>query len=234
MLTGATYLSDIRGVGIKEVELEHFGFAKKVVVSRKETVIIGGDVNQKKLEDFVNDLKMNLAQCKTEEERYPIEKRIARLTGGVAVIQVGAATETELTEKLDRFDDAVRATKAAISEGYVAGGGVTFMAISERLHSLAPSNDFEKGKNLLLKALYKPFFQMMGNVGWEANDKLKDIVVANEHNKNMGFNTRTGEVVDLIEAGIIDSTKALRCALQNAASIAGMLLTSECLIEANH
>lgn len=249
LLTGATYLSDLRGVGIGEVEFEHFGFAKKVIVSRNDTVIIGGNVDKDKLEEFVNDLRMNVAQCKTEEERYPIEKRIARLTGGVAVIQVGAATEPELTEKLDRFDDAVRATKAAISEGFVAGGGVAFIRISQdlwfsgqvpfRTYLGTESEKFEKeitsdfvlGMNLILEVLSRPFKQMIENVGRNVDEDYK--IVLTEKGQ-IGFNTRTGVLTDLIEEGIIDSTKALRCALQNAASIAGMILTTECLIESSY
>lgn len=233
LLTGATYVSDVRGVGIKDVEYDHFGFAKKVIVSKNETVIIGGNSDKDKLDEFVADLKMNLTQCKTEDERYPIEKRIARLTGGVAVIQVGAATEPELTEKLDRFDDAVRATKAAISEGFVAGGGVTFIRISEEIaHEGLPigNEDMHKGGIALLTALSKPFKQMMDNVGWDAEAAYAKVL---KGEVNVSFNTKSGKMENLIDAGIIDSTKALRCALQNAASIAGMLLTTECLIEAN-
>jgi chaperonin GroEL len=264
LLTGATYLSDVRGIGIKEMEFEHFGFAKKVIVSRNDTVIIGGNADKKRLEDFVTDLKITLTQCKTEDERYPIEKRIARLTGGVAVIQVGAATEPELTEKLDRFDDAVRATKAAISEGYVAGGGIAFMRLSQQLHgglaievdalrkgdmTFAEAisiyqqsgnlvqgctelslSDFQKGQQLLVKTLNRPFIQMMENVGLDADKMFHNV---SRETGSTGYNTKTGELVDLIGAGIIDSTKALRCALQNAASIAGMILTTEALIEAN-
>jgi len=232
MLTGATYISDLRGVGFKDVEFEHLGFAKKVIISRNDTVIVGGNVEKDKLDEFVADLKMNLTQCKTEDEKYPIEKRIARLTGGVAVIQVGAATEPELTEKLDRFDDAVRATKAAIAEGFVAGGGVTFLRIGKELNWNEPvyvlKNDFEKGEKLIYDILNKPFKQMVENVGWDANVSYQAVLLTT---KNTGYNTRTGELIDLIDAGIIDSTKALRCASINAASIAGMLLTTECLIE---
>lgn len=269
LLTGATYISDLKGVGIKDIEFEHFGYAKKVIVSKNETVIIGGNIDQKH-EDFVADLKMNLTQCKTEDEKYPIEKRIARLTGGVAVIQVGAATEPELTEKLDRFDDAVRATKAAIAEGYVAGGGLAFLRIGAELkrgifinmdaveaitaeqalkifhqtgnvfHKLinpikttsTNENDQDKGEQLIFDILSKPFKQMMDNVGWDAEKRFNDVLI-NTNTTNMGYNTRTGELTDLIKSGIIDSTKALRCAIQNAASIAGMFLTTECLIEAN-
>lgn len=241
-LTGATYISDVRGVGVQDVEVEHLGIAKKVIVSRNETVIIGGNIQEDMLEEFVNDLKMNLTQCKTEDERYPVERRIARLTGGVAVIQVGAATEPELTEKLDRFDDAVRATKAAISEGYVAGGGISFLRIrenfmNERMKNYPPLDfpyeklpDSYKGELLLFEVLSKPFKQMVENVGWDSAKMFTEVSLLHG---NMGINMKSGDVVDLIDAGIIDSTKALRCALQNAASIAGMLLTTECLIESN-
>jgi chaperonin GroEL len=232
LLTGATYISDLKGIGIKEVEFEHFGFAKKVVVSRNETVIVGGDIKPNQLDEFVTDLKINLTQCKNEDERFPIEKRIARLTGGVAVIQVGAATETEMKEKLDRFDDAVRATKAAISEGFIVGGGIAFIRIAEEFnHPIDAPSDFELGKKLLIDILSRPFKQMIDNVGWEIQPKYEKILV---EKGNIGYNTRTGEICDLIEAGIIDSTKALRCALINAASIAGMILTTETLIEASY
>lgn len=242
MLTSGTYISDVRGVNVKEIEADHLGYAKKVIVSKNETVIIGGNTKDE-LNDFVNDLKMNLTQAKNEDERYPIEKRIARLTGGVAVIQVGAATETEMKEKLDRFDDAVRAVKAAISEGYVAGGGVTFIRIAQELWAIGKvpyrtfvgekqvTSDFTSGMNLVLEILSKPFKQMVENVGRNVEEDYNIVCV---EKGNLGLNMRTGALVDLIADGVIDSTKALRCALINASSIAGMLLTSDCLIEANY
>lgn len=226
LLTGATYMSDLSGLDIKEIELSHFGHAKKVIVSKDETVIIGGRGDADKIEELVNDLKMNLAEAKTEENRYLIEKRIARLTGAVAVIYVGAATESELGEKLDRYDDSVRATKAAISEGIVSGGGTAFVRIGVNL-TKTPVTDFEKGQQLISEALSKPLKQIVENAGYEEGI-IYDMVLKTSGDN--GFNVKTGDIENMVETGIIDSTKALKCALINAASVAGVALTSECLI----
>jgi len=227
ILTGATYMSDLSGLDIKEIELAHFGSAKKVTVSKDETIIIGGNSDLSKVTELVNDLKMNLAEAKTEDEKYPIEKRIARLTGGIAVIQVGAATQSELGEKLDRYDDAVRSTKAAISEGYLAGGGTAFVRISAKHASAFTESDFEKGQQLVYAAMNKPLSQIVENSGADHQRILERVYVKTG---NEGYNVKSGKVEDLIQAGIIDSTKALRCALINAASVSGVALTSECLI----
>lgn len=227
MLTGATYISDSKGVGIKEIEVENFGHAKKVIISKNETVIIGGEGDEKEREDFVNDLKMNLTQAKNEEEKYPIEKRIARLTGGVAVIQVGAATETELNEKMDRVDDAVRATKAAISEGFVAGGGTVFLRIPLPIVKEDNDSGQMKGYNLLFNALQTPLLQICENAGVNGSEILEKVSL---ETSDIGYNALTDKVENMVDAGIIDATKALRCALTNAVSVAGMVLTSECSI----
>lgn len=222
LLVGANYISDIRGNDIKKVKAEDFGSAKKVVVSKSETVIVEGKGNHSEIEDLVNDLKMNLTQAKTEDEKSVIEKRIARLTGGIAVIQVGAVTETELHEKLDRVDDAVRATKSAISEGFVPGGGAAFVKCF-----------MEAGEHFdINKVLAYPIKQICENAGVEGIDSIIKQVV--EKGGNYGYNVLSDNVEDLVEAGIIDSTKAIRCALVNAASVAGMFLTSECSIITTH
>ena len=224
LLTGGTYIGDIRGIDIKEdLIAEHFGQAKKVIISKNETTIIGGNKDAHKFEEFLNDLKMNLAQAKTEQDKYLIEKRIARLTSSVAVIHVGAATETELNEKIDRVDDAVRATKAAISEGFVAGGGSAFLSI-QQLYSNEATTDFERGEQLVYSSLSAPFNQICKNAGI---DKDSSPVIKGF---NEGYNALTGQVEDMVKAGIIDSTKALRCALINAVSVTKMFLTSECSI----
>lgn len=214
ILTGGTYISDSKGVGIKEIEFENFGSAKKCIVSKDETIIIGGESDKVELENLLNELKMNLAQAKNEEEKAPIERRIAKLTGGVAVIQVGAATETEMKERLDRFDDAVRATKAAISEGYTIGGGSAFL----RIHT---------GNEIIDEILKEPMKQICKNAGVEYSAILPKIDLSNG---TSGYNAKINIVEDLVEAGIIDPVKVLRCALQNAASSATMILTSEGLI----
>jgi len=214
LLTGGSYVSDLRGVNIKEIEPANLGFAKKVIVNKEETVIIGGDTDKDLLQNLLDELRMNLAQAKNEDEKFPIEKRIAKLTGGVAVIQVGAATETEMKERLDRFDDSVRATKAAISEGYVAGGGTTLLRV-------------KSGNEVVDSAMEMVLKQICLNAGTDAEQILKQVKGLAG---SFGYNAKTDVIEDLVEAGVIDPTKVLRCALQNAASSAGMILTSECLI----
>jgi chaperonin GroEL len=219
-VTGGTYLSDIKGVGIKEIEIENFGQADKIIATRDETIIVGGRANNGEVEGLLNELRMNLAQAKNEEEKAPIEKRIARLTGGIAVIQVGANTETEMKERMDRFDDAIRATKSAIEEGYLPGGGSVFAKMD--LSSLGT-----KGAEILSLAIKEPLRQICANAGitWDA---ILTEVAASE--KNIGYNAKNNKIEDLVKAGIIDPVKVLRCALQNAASSATMILTSEAMI----
>lgn len=229
LLTGGDYISDTRGLNIKEIEPQNFGRAAKVVVTKDEITIIGGCNIPSQLEKLLNELRMNLTQAKNEDERAPIEKRIAKLTGSVAVIEVGAATETEMNEKLDRFDDAVRSTKAAISEGFVAGGGTAFMRVADKLEiDGSASSDFQKGQNLVREVLSVPLKQMASNAGVDVKKIYDQVWAATE---NTGYNTKSGQIEDLVKAGIIDSTKALRCALVNAASVAGMLIICECVLE---
>lgn len=230
LLTGGDYISDIKGIDIKEVTLANFGTAKKVIVSKNETIIIEGKKNKEDFEDFVNNLKMNLAETKVEAERYAIEKRIAKLSGSVAVIHVGAATETELNEKIDRVDDSVRSTRAAIAEGFVAGGGTAFLRIKNQIPEDI-GKDRKLGMEIVFDALTKPLKQICENAGVD-KEEIYSLVKAKEG--NIGYNALTGELVDMVDAGIIDSTKALRCALINSVSVAGMVLTSECSIITIH
>lgn len=227
LLTGATYVSDIRGIKIDEINITHFGGAKKITVSKGQTIIVGGDGEPEGVQDMVNNLKMNLAQAKTEDEKFPIDARIARLTGGIAVIHVGAATETELTEKMDRVDDAVRATRAAIAEGFVPGGGSAFIEIGIKLGGLQLSG-VQNGEQLVYSSLNAPFLQICENAGVEGGTILKELVSGKKEND--GYNVLTDKIENMVDAGIIDSTKALICALTNAVSVAGMILTSECSI----
>lgn len=223
ILTGATLFADNRGSDIKECEFENLGTAKKVVVTKDDTTIILGNTDKKALDNLINELRMNKAQAQNEEEAAPIEKRIAKLIGGVAVIQVGAATETEMKEKMDRFDDSVRAVKSAIAEGYTAGGGTAFLRI-------------RSGNKIVDSAMQMILKQICSNAGmqpkkwfqfWKAKDIFDQVLNASG---NIGYNAKTGKVEDLIEAGVIDPVKVQRCALQNAASSATMVLTTECLI----
>ena len=228
LLTGGTYLSDSKGVGIKELSLNNLGTAKKVLVSKEETIIIGGEANKGDVEDLLNELRMNLAQAKNEDEKAPIEKRIAKITGGVAVIQVGAATETEMKEKLDRFDDSVRAVKAAIAEGYICGAGTAFIRIIKKYGEEYGNKKSESiGQPILIQLLYDPLVQICKNAGVDPNEIILKV---NNTKGNFGYNAKTDTIEDLVESGIIDPVKVIRCALQNAASTAGMILTSEVLI----
>lgn len=213
ILTGATFMADNRGEDIKEIQPKQFGSAKKVIVTKEETVIIGGEGDGLALEELLTELRAQRAQANNEDEAAPIEKRIAKLTGGVAVIQVGAATETEQKEKMDRFDDSVRAVKSAIAEGYTAGAGTAFLRA-------------RSGNEIVDSAMDMILRQICDNAGLD-----KDIFVkVRDAAGNMGYNAKTGKIEDLIEAGVIDPVKVQRCALQNGASSAGMLLTTECLI----
>ena len=225
LLTGGDYISDTKGIDIKEVQLANLGQAQKVIISKTETVIINGGKDEAKFDEFVNDLRMNLAQAVTENDKYPIEKRIAKLTGKGAVIQVGAATETELNEKLDRVDDAVRSTKSAIAAGYLPGGGTAFIRIPFGGDNL--DTDFNKGKYMLFNSLSSPLKQICINAGVDSESIYEKV---KKESGNVGYNVLTDKIEDMVKSGIIDSTKALTCALTNAVSVAGMLLTSECTI----
>lgn len=218
-VTGGTYISDIKGLSVKEIEFQHFGQAGKIIATKDETIIIGGQSDNGAVGNLLNELRMNLAQAKNEEERSPIEKRIARLTGGIAIIQVGAATETEMKERMDRYDDAIRATKSAIEEGYLPGGGSVYAKVN-----LEVANE---GENILMAALRQPLIQICLNAGVDPQEVM-EAVVSSPY--SVGYNAKTDEVVDLLQDGVIDPAKVLRCALQNAASVATMILTSEAMV----
>lgn len=227
--TGALYISELKGVGLKDAKLnQHFGKAKKAIITADSTVIIGGERDEKKYQDYISNLRANLACAETDEEREHIEKRIARLIGGVAVISVGGITETEMKEKLDRIDDAVRATKSAIQEGYVIGGGCAFLKIPNFvLDGSEVSEGRRKGTDIIRWVLKKPMEQICQNAGIK---DVKDIFLSIEGRPNVGYNAKSEKIENLIEAGIIDPVKVLRCSLQNAASAAIVALTSGGLI----
>lgn len=227
ILTGASYMSDLKGLDIKKIQLSNFGNARKVICSKDETIIIGGESDKVSLEHLLNELRMNLAQAKTEEDKFPIEKRIARLTGGVAVIHVGGATETEMKERLDRFDDAVRATKSALQEGFVPGAGTAFLKVTKILHP--KKTDFNAGFDIIMSVLPTPLKQICSNAGVASDTTLKNVDDENrmKGGNDFGYNAKTNKVEDLVQSGVIDPAKVLRCALQNAASAASMILTCE-------
>lgn len=248
ILTGGEYVSDEKGKGLAALKLTNLGQAAKVIVGKDETVIVSGESKKEELENLLNDLKMNLVKA-DGMEKEAIEKRIAKLTGGVAVLYVGAATEVEMKEKKDRVDDAIRATKAAIAEGYISGGGTAFLLLSlhEIVYVADKNKPFQEGDSLLLNALVYPLQQICSNSGVDFETVKKDIFNAwgekrdnytfpegsEDYNKekcNIGYNAKTGKIENLIDSGIIDPVKVLRCSLENAASAAGILITSSALI----
>jgi len=224
--TGATYLTDSKGVGLERATEKHLGKAQKVIVSENSCTIIGGEKNTQAHDDLLNELRMNLTQAKGEDDKSVIERRIARLKGGIAVIYVGGPTETEMKERVDRVDDAVRAAKSANEEGYVPGAGITFIKSIKHITS-EQYNENKLGWDILFTAMEAPVRQIIRNAGLDEVEYMQQI---QEYGDDIGLNAKTGHVENLLEAGIIDPVKVLRCSLQNAASVAGMLLTSECLI----
>ncbi len=228
ILTNGEVISDDLGLKLENVDLAMLGRARQVKIKKEETIIVDGAGTDKDIKDRINSLKIQLEETTSEYDREKLQERLAKLAGGVAVIQVGAATETELKEKKHRIEDALAATKAAVEEGIVAGGGAALLNIIGAVAALTASGDEATGINLVKKALEEPLRQIANNAGKEGSvvvEKVKSF-----ESGGMGFNVLTDEYEDMIEAGIIDPVKVTRSALQNAASIAAMLLTTEALI----
>ncbi|ACN99101.1 chaperonin GroEL [Sulfurihydrogenibium azorense] len=229
ILTGGTAITEDLGIKLESVDLDMLGKADKVVVDKDSTTIIGGKGNPEDIKARIEQIKKQIETTTSEYDKEKLQERLAKLAGGVAIIKVGAATEAELKEKKDRVDDAVHATKAAVEEGIVPGGGVALYRASRALCNINEENpDKAWGIKIVRNACKVPIKQIAYNAGFEGSvivEKIKD-----SENVNYGFNAATGEFVDMVEAGIIDPTKVVRTALQNAASIAGTMLTAECLV----
>lgn len=223
LLTGGTFLSIQKGVPLEAATIQLCGSASKVIVSKEKTTIIGGKGDRNKIKNTVHAIKEKIKHSKDDEEIKYLESRIARLTGGIAVLYVGAATASEAEEKKDRCDDAIRATRAAIDEGYVSGAGTAFIKIKKNIISDMPK-DYDSGWNLIMKILSEPLRQICDNGGFNAEDIIGK--VSSSANGD-GFNVLTEKIECLADAGIIDPVKVLRCSLQNAASAASMILTTE-------
>ncbi|VVB92457.1 Thermosome subunit [uncultured archaeon] len=227
-LTGGKVISEDMGMKLENTKLSDLGSAKKIKVNKDKTIIIEG---QGKKEDIKRRIAIIEGRIKLEESEYKktdLKKRLGKLSGGVAVINVGAATETELKEKKMRIDDALNATKAAIEEGVVAGGGIALLRAAKELDNLSLEGDQMIGVDIIRRAIEEPLKQIAENAGKEGSvvvEKLKS-----ESNPNMGYDAKTDAYKDMIEAGIIDPVKVVRTALQNAASIAGLMLTTEALV----
>jgi chaperonin GroEL len=236
VLTGAKVITDDLGIKLENVMLEELGSARKVTIDKDTTTIIDGGGDTRDLQARVNILKAQLEDVDSDYDREKLQERLAKLVGGVAIIRVGAATEMELKEKKARVEDAMHATRAAVEEGIVPGGGVVLIRAAKALDKFKPFNDNEAagdpdeqiGVNIVKRALEEPLRQIVANAGTEGAVIVER--VRSEKNPNVGYNVVTEKFEDLLAAGVVDPAKVTRSALQNAASIAGLLLTTEVLI----
>ncbi|MGQ9692454.1 MAG: chaperonin GroEL [Thermaceae bacterium] len=230
-VTGGTVISEELGFKLENATLSMLGRAERVRITKDETTIVGGRGKKEDIEARVNGIKKELETTDSEYAKEKLQERLAKLAGGVAVIRVGAATETELKEKKHRFEDALSATRAAVEEGIVPGGGVTLLraikAVDELIGKL--EGDEATGAKIVRRALEEPARQIAENAGYEGSVIVQKIL-AEEKNPRYGFNAATGEFVDLVEAGIVDPAKVTRSALQNAASIGALILTTEAVV----
>jgi len=227
ILTGATVITEELGLSLDKATLNELGQATRVVIDKDNTVIVDGKGDSTAVEARVAEIKVQVGNTTSEYDKEKLQERLAKLSGGVAVIKVGAATETEMKEKKDRVDDALSATKAAVDEGIVIGGGAALIKAAQAVN-LSLSNDEAVGAEIILRAVFAPMKQIAQNAGFDAGVVADKIAHATE--ANLGFNAATGEYVDMIEAGIIDPFKVARVALQNATSVASLLLTTEATV----
>jgi chaperonin GroEL len=221
-------ISEEKGYKLENADLEHLGSAEKLTVDKDNTTIVNGGGDPEQIKARINQIKQQIESTTSDYDREKLQERLAKLAGGVAVLYVGAATEVEMKEKKDRVDDALHATRAAVEEGIVAGGGVALIRAIESLDSIKGSNEDETiGINIVRKALEAPIRVIADNAGIEGSVVLQNVASGKGA---YGFNARTGEYQDLKKAGVIDPTKVTRIALENAGSIAGMILTTACVI----
>ncbi|KWF18254.1 chaperonin GroEL [Burkholderia pseudomultivorans] len=225
ILTGATVISEETGKQLQKATLEDLGRAKRVEVRKDDTIIIDGAGDEQRIEARVKAIRTQIDEATSDYDREKLQERVAKLAGGVAVIKVGAATEVEMKEKKDRVDDALHATRAAVEEGIVPGGGVALLRARSMVKDLKGANsDQDAGIQIVLRALEAPLRVIASNAGDEPSVVVAKVL---EGTGNFGYNAATGEFGDLVEAGVVDPTKVTRTALQNAASIAGLILTTD-------
>ncbi|MDT2820682.1 chaperonin GroEL [Enterococcus devriesei] len=227
ILTGATVITEDLGLDLKEATIENLGTAGKVVVDKDNTTIVEGSGDKERLTERVELIKRQISETTSDFDREKLQERLAKLAGGVAVVKVGAATETELKELKLRIEDALNSTRAAVEEGIVAGGGTALVNVIKKVADLDAEGDAATGIKIVVRALEEPVRQIAENAGFEGSvviDKLKNA------DRGTGFNAASGEYVDMIDAGIVDPTKVTRSALQNAASVSALLLTTEAVV----
>ncbi len=228
ILTGGVVISDEKGIKLEQATLEMLGTAEKVTVNKDNTVIVNGAGSKENIANRVAQIKAQIVATTSDYDREKLQERLAKLSGGVAVLYVGAASEVEMKEKKDRVDDALCATRAAIEEGIVPGGGVTYIRAINSLDAIKAENDDEQtGIEIIKRAIEEPLRQIVFNAGKEGAVIVQKV---REGKDDFGYNARTDEYVNFFKAGVVDPAKVCRVALENAASIAGMFLTTECVI----
>jgi chaperonin GroEL len=227
-LTGGKAVMEETGIKLEGVRLEDLGKAKRITVDKENTTIIDGAGASKQIEGRIKQIRAQIEETTSDYDREKLQERLAKLAGGVAVIKVGAATETEMKEKKARVEDALHATRAAVEEGIVPGGGVALLRASAVLKGLKAEGDERIGVNIVRRACEEPIRQIVANGGWEGAIVMEKILASKD--ANFGFNAASGEYEDLVKAGVIDPAKVTRSALQNAASISALMLTTEAMI----
>jgi chaperonin GroEL len=228
ILTGGTVIAEETGLTLEQVTLEHLGQAKRVEIAKENTIIIDGAGVTANIEARVKQIRAQIEESSSDYDREKLQERVAKLAGGVAVIKVGAATEVEMKEKKARVEDALHATRAAVEEGIVAGGGVALLRARAAIGGLTGTNaEQNAGIQIVLRAMEEPLRQIVLNAGDEPSVIVNQVM---SQKGNYGYNAATGEYGDLVEQGVLDPTKVTRTALQNAASVAGLVLTTDCMI----
>ncbi|HEX7715091.1 MAG TPA: chaperonin GroEL, partial [Bacillota bacterium] len=227
IVTGGQVISEKVGSTLENGTLEMLGQARQIKVTKDETTIVDGKGSAQEIKNRISQIKVQIEDTTSDYDREKLQERLAKLSGGVAVIQVGAATETEMKEKKHRIEDALSATRAAVEEGVVPGGGVTLLQIAPVLDTLKETGDVATGVSIVRRTLSEPLRQIANNAGVEGSVIVEKVGTLP---KGQGYNALTGQYVDMVKEGIVDPAKVTRSALQNAASIAALLLTTECLV----
>jgi len=228
VLTGGRFISEELGMKLESTELSDLGGCERIVIDKDNTTIINGGGEKSEIASRISQIKSQIETVTSDYDREKLQERLAKLAGGVAVIYIGAATEIEMKEKKDRVDDALHATRAAVEEGIIAGGGVAYIRATQKLDGLKGSNEDETtGISIIRRAIEEPLRQIVNNCGGDASVVVNKV---REGSNDFGYNARTETYEPLIAAGVIDPTKVARVALQNAASAASMILTTECAL----
>jgi chaperonin GroEL len=227
VLTGGRCLTEDLGIKLENITLDDLGRAKRITIDKETTTIVEGEGSTAAIQGRVNQIRRQIEETTSDYDREKLQERLAKLAGGVAVINVGAATETEMKEKKARVEDALHATRAAVEEGIVPGGGVAFIRAQKALDSLKLEGDEQVGLEIVRRAVESPLRQLASNAGREGALIVQEVKA---RKGSEGYDVARGEYVDLLKAGVVDPTKVTRTALQNAASISGLLLTTEALV----